>query len=195
MELIDLLGELHLDKVNDRTLQKAAQGLAFDLLLDPLENELRTNTILDKAEKERLGSLLRESIIAALKTVVEGSMFTKVKAALNVKKKADRKTGLPAAELTDIDIQSLIDDAEKMHIHHMSEEDYRILADHIITIFLESGPSAELFAWNSVYNAQAKTVLQTDAVNKIYTGLKTALHHQDMLIERAEESKQRAQRQ
>ena len=194
MELIDLLGELHLDKVNDRTLQKAAQGLAFDLLLDPLENELRTNTIMDKAEKERLGSLLRESIIAALKTVVEGSMFTKVKAALNVKKKADRKTGLPAAELTDIDIQPLIDDAEKMHIHHMSEEDYRILADHIITIFLESGPSAELFTWNSVCNAQAKTVLQTDAVNKIYTGLKTALHHQDMLIERAEESKQRAQK-
>ena len=194
MELIDLLGELHLDRVNDRTLQKAAQGLAFDLLLDPLEKELRKDTILDHTEKERLSALLRESIIAALKTVVEGSMFTKVKAALNVKKKADRKTGLPAAQLTDIEIQPLLDDAENMHIHHMSEEDYRVLADHIIRIFLESGPAAELFEWNTIYGEQAEYTLQTDAVNKVYTGLKTALHNQDVLIERAEESKQRAQR-
>lgn len=194
MELIDLLGELHLDRVNDRTLQKAACGLAFDLLLDPLEKELRTNTVLDPAEKERLSVLLRESIIAALKTVVEGNMFTKIKAALNVKKKADRNTGLPAAELTDIEIQPLLDDADRMHIHHMSEEDYRILADHIIRIFLGSGSAAELFDWNTVYSDQAKYTLQTDAVNKVYTGLKTALHNQDFLIERAEESKQRAQR-
>ena len=193
MELIDLLGDLHLDRVKDSTLQKAAQGLAFELVLDPLAAELHTGLMLDEQERSRLAEQIRTSLIRALRIVVEGSLPSKMKAALSVKKKADRNYGLLPAEAVEINIQPLIEDAAKMHIHHMSDEDYRILADHIVQILLYTGTIASLFAWHTILSEETLRSFRTDVIYKMYTGLKIAFGHQDDLIQRAEESKQRAQ--
>ncbi len=193
MELIDLLEHLHLDRVNDSTLQKAARGLAYELIIDPLEDEFRSGHILDAARKEQMRTILNASMISGLKKAVEGSLFDKLKAAMTVKRKADRKNSLPDAVPADIDIALLLKAAEAMHIHHMSEQDYLTLAGHISSIMLDHGRTAELFEWNTPVTPDVFTAVQTDAVNKIYTGLKTALGHQDFLIQRAEESKERAQ--
>ena len=124
---------------------------------------------------------------------VEGSLPSKMKAALSVKKKADRNYGLLPAEAVEINIQSLIEDAAKMHIHHMSDEDYRILADHIVQILLYTGTIASLFEWHTILSEETLRSFRTDVIYKMYTGLKIAFGHQDDLIQRAEESKQRAQ--
>lgn len=193
MELIDLLGDLHLNRVKDSTLQKAAQGLAFELVLDPLAAELHTGLMLDEQERSRLAEQIRTFLIRALRIVVEGSLPSKMKAALSVKKKADRNYGLLPAEAVEINIQSLIEDAAKMHIHHMSDEDYRILADHIVQILLYTGTIASLFEWHTILSEETLRSFRTDVIYKMYTGLKIAFGHQDDLIQRAEESKQRAQ--
>ncbi|MBR2991469.1 MAG: hypothetical protein IKF51_08460 [Solobacterium sp.] len=193
MELIDLLGDLHLDRVKDSTLQKAAQGLAFELVLDPLAAELHTGLMLDEQERSRLAEQIRTFLIRAFRIVVEGSLPSKMKAALSVKKKADRNYGLLPAEAVEINIQSLIEDAAKMHIHHMSDEDYRILADHIVQILLYTGTIASLFEWHTILSEETLRSFRTDVIYKMYTGLKIAFGHQDDLIQRAEESKQRAQ--
>ena len=81
MELIDLLEHLHLDRVNDSTLQKVARGLAYELIIDPLAGEFRSGTVLDRNRREQMRSILIASMVAGLKKAVEGNLFEKMKAA------------------------------------------------------------------------------------------------------------------
>ena len=173
MELLDLFSGFDLDHVKDSDLKTIAKGLAVTVVRSPLEHK-------HPADISQAYAAVSDTMNSYLHSIINGNIFTKAKMISTVTVNIARAGDL-TVEKADIDVMPMLKIVENMHIHHLSEPEYKQIADEFARIIVMTG----IFPENFDSALSKKKALISDAASKIYTALQMALKEKDFLIEQA----------
>ncbi len=193
MEIIDLLSGFDLDKLKDKDIQAVARGLSVTFVLKPFRQFVSPGTAVSASLISSIRSACENELIRYMHKAIDGSILDKISMVAAVTRNAGKADRYPAVKAMDVDPSEMLETVKNMHIHSMSQEDYRACARAFTNIIFSQGALAEI-AGRQTVDESAIRAAEGDVISRIYSFLLLAAGKKSELISLAEESKKRAEK-